>query len=68
MHEMLLTGQFEDRSYAEHQIYRVTMVNSLDGKDMRSMVDFNSQSKEISYIAHINPGQFTITLLLSDHS
>ncbi|XP_033646963.1 uncharacterized protein LOC117306591, partial [Asterias rubens] len=68
MHEMLLTGQFEDRSYAEHQIYRVTMVNSLDGKDMRSMVDFNSQSKEISYIAHINPGQFTITLLLSDHT
>ncbi len=55
--EILLTGQFEDRSYSEHKIYRVNMVNSLNGKDFRSMFDFNSQSKEVSYTAHINPEQ-----------
>ncbi|XP_038048374.1 uncharacterized protein LOC119722369 isoform X2 [Patiria miniata] len=54
--EMVFTGQFEDRSYSDYKIYRVTMTNTYrDNRIVRSMFEFNSQLKEISYMVNHNP-------------
>jgi hypothetical protein len=54
-YELTFTGTFENKSYGDHIIYEVDMLNDYNGRRVPSFFKFDARDKQIEYDINFNP-------------